>query len=80
MGGGCADAAALIHAILQPHAYLNARRARGMLDVMKAHYGRPYFQEVCVRARSRGVRLLATLRRMLEVAEKFLLWQGELAQ
>ncbi len=73
-----ADAVALIHAVLQPHAYLNARRARGMLDVMKAHHGRPYFQEVCLRARSRGVRLPSTLRRMLEVAEKLPMWQGEL--
>jgi len=73
-----ADAAALIHLVLQPHAYLNARRARGMLDVMKAHYRQPYFQDVCQRARSRGVRLPSTLKRMLEVAAKLPLWQGEL--
>jgi transposase len=73
-----ADAVALIHAVLQPHAYLNARRARGMLDVMAAHHGRPYFPEVCLRARSRGVRLPATLKRMLQAAEKLPLWQGEL--
>jgi transposase len=72
------DAVALIHAVLQPHAYLNARRARGMLDVMSVHHGRPYFQEVCLRAKSRGVRLPATLRRMMEVAEKLPLWQSEL--
>jgi len=72
------DAAALIHLVLQPHAYLNARRARGMLDVMKAHYRQPYFQDVCQRARSRGVRLPSTLKRMLEVAAKLPLWQGEL--
>ncbi len=72
------EAVVLIHAVLQPHAYLNARRARGMLEVMKTHQGRPYFQEVCVRARSRGVRLPATLKRMLEAAEKFPLWQSEL--
>ena len=47
------DAVTLIHAVLQPHAYLNARRARGMLDAMKAHHGRPYFPEVCVRAEPR---------------------------
>jgi hypothetical protein len=72
------DAVALIHAVLQPHAYLNARRARGMLDIMAAHYGRPYFQEVCLRARSRGVRLPATLRRILEAAGKLSLRQSEL--
>jgi hypothetical protein len=72
------DAVALIHAVLQPHAYLNARRARGMLDVMTAHHGRPYFQEVCLRARRRSVTLPATLRRMMEAAEKLPLWQSEL--
>jgi hypothetical protein len=72
------DAVALIHAVLQPHAYLNARRARGMLDMMRAHYGRPYFQEVCLRARRRSVTLPATLRRMMEAAEKLPLWQSEL--
>ena len=72
-----ADAVALIHAVLQPHAYPNARRARGMLDVMKAHHGRPYFQEMFAGQKPR-VRLPSTLRRMLEVAEKLPLWQSEL--
>jgi len=58
----------LIASVLQPHAYLNARRARGMLDIMAAHHGRPYFEEVCQRARSRSVVLPATLKRMLQSA------------
>jgi hypothetical protein len=49
-----------------------------MLDLLKAHHGRPYFPEVCQRAKSRGVQLPSTLRRMLEVAQKLPLWQGEL--
>jgi len=73
-----ADAVALIHGVLRPHAYLNARRARGMLDVMGAHHGRPYFQEVCSRARRRSVTLPATLRRMMEAAQSLPLWQSEL--
>jgi hypothetical protein len=72
------EAVALIHAVLQPHAYLNARRARGMLDVMAAHRCRLYFAEICLRARSRGVRLPSTLKRMLEAAQKLPLWQSEL--
>jgi len=73
-----ADAVGLIHGVLRPHAYLNARRARGMLDVMAAHHAQPYFQEVCSRARRRSVTLPATLRRMMEAAQKLPLWQSEL--
>jgi transposase len=62
------SAVELLASVLQPHAYLNARRARGMLDLLAAHHGRPYFEEVCVRARRRGVVLPATLKRMLEAA------------
>jgi hypothetical protein len=64
------SAVELLVSILQPHAYLNARRARGMLDLMAAHYGRPYFEEACLRARRRCVVLPATFRRMLEAAEQ----------
>jgi len=64
------SAVELLASVLQPHAYLNARRARGMLDIMAAHHGRPYFDEVCLRARRRCVVLPATLRRMLEAAEQ----------
>jgi transposase len=71
-------AATLVQSVLRPHAYLNARRARGMLDVMTDHHNRPYFEEVCLRARRRSVSLPATLRRMLEAAEKHPLWQHEL--
>ena len=68
----------LISSVLQPHAYLNARRARGMLDIMATHHGRPYFQEVCERAKRRSVVLPATLKRMLETAEKRPVFQQQL--
>ena len=71
-------AVALIASVLQPHAYLNARRARGMLDIMAAHHGRPYFEEVCLRAKSRSVVLPATLKRMLEAAAQRPAFQYEL--
>ncbi len=72
------EAVSLIRSVLRPHAYLNARRARGMLDILAAHQGRPYFREVCQRATRRGVCLPATLRRMMEAAERLPLWQAEL--
>ncbi len=68
----------LVRSVLQPHAYLNARRARGMLDLMAVHCGRSYFDEVCQRARRRSVVVPATLRRMLEAAERRPLWSQEL--
>lgn len=58
----------LIAAVLSPHAYLNARRARAMLSVMEAHQDKPYFDEVCERARRRSVELPKTLERMLSTA------------
>ena len=58
----------LLASVLRPHAYLNARRARGMLDILAIHHGRSYFEEVCQRATSRSVVLPATLKRMLETA------------
>jgi len=58
----------LLASVMRPHAYLNARRARGMLDILAIHHGRPYFEEICQRATSRSVVLPATLKRMLETA------------
>jgi len=68
----------LLASVLQPHAYLNARRARGMLDIMATHYGHPYFEEVCQRAKSRSVVLPSTLKRMLESAAQRPAFQLEL--
>ena len=68
----------LLASVLQPHAYLNARRARGMLDIMATHYGRPYFEAVCQRAKNRSVVLPATLKRMFEAAAQRPSFQQEL--
>jgi transposase len=78
-GRGYGQAAVeLLASVLQPHAYLNARRARGMLDVMATHHGRSYFEEVCQRAKSRSVVLPATLKRMMEAAARWPAFQHEL--
>jgi hypothetical protein len=69
------DAAlALVTAVLQPHAYLNARRARGMVPLFEQFHGKPYFDEVCTRARCHGVRIPATLKRMFELEQDKLLF------
>ena len=68
------EAVALITAVLQPHAYLNARRARGMVPLFEQFHGKPYFDQVCCRARCHGVRIPATLKRMFESEEDKLLF------
>lgn len=60
----------LLASVMRPHAYLNARRARGMLDIMATHHGKPYFDEICLRAARRSVVLPATLKRMFEAAAR----------
>ena len=60
----------LLASVMRPHAYLNARRARGMLDIMAAHYGKLYFDEICLRATRHSVVLPATLKRMFEAAAR----------
>jgi transposase len=60
----------LIESILQPHAYLNARRAQGMLEVMKAYRDCQFFSSICAEAREHGVKLPATFKARLEDAKK----------
>jgi transposase len=64
------DAYRLIQAVLSPHAYLNSRRAQGMLRAMGNHAGRLYFNEVCIQALSKGVKLPKTLTHMFESASE----------
>jgi transposase len=40
----------LIKQVLTPHAYLNARRAQGILNIMKEYSSKPYFDYVCAKA------------------------------
>jgi transposase len=64
------EAALLIASVLRPHAYLNARRAQGMLEVMKQYWGRPFFDEICREAFRREVKLPSRLRGMLKEEEQ----------
>jgi hypothetical protein len=57
-----------IESVLAPHAYINSRRAQGMLHVMKEYAGKPYFNEVCVGALAKRVKLPKTFRGMLAAA------------
>jgi hypothetical protein len=58
----------LIESVLAPHAYINSRRAQGMLRVMKEYAGKPYFNEVCAVALEKRVRLPKTFKLMLDTA------------
>jgi len=58
----------LIESVLAPHAYINSRRAQGMLRVMKEYAGKPCFNEVCTAALSKRVKLPKTFRWMLAAA------------
>jgi len=66
----------LIESVLEPHAYLNARRARGMIEIMKKYSRRPYFEQVCRKALSRRVKLPRSFRAMLEAEERQLALSG----
>jgi hypothetical protein len=55
----------LIEAVLQPHAYLNARRARGMLQVMEDYHHKSFFVDVCRKAIQKRVKLPKTFKQML---------------
>jgi transposase len=59
------DASALVETVLKPHAYVNARRAQGMLEVMKQFHRTPFFGSVCREALRRGVKVPSTFRTML---------------
>ena len=59
----------LIESILEPHAYLNCRRAQGILAIMKEYRGKPSYEQVCRRALQRGVKLPRTFKAMLKAEE-----------
>ena len=60
------DGYGLIESVLKPHAYLNARRAQGMLQVMEQYRREPFFSKICRTALRRGVKLPSTFRGMLK--------------
>lgn len=63
------SAYSLVESVLKPHAYLNARRAKGMIEVMKEYHRRPFFAHVCQEAMRRGVKLPKSFRAMLLAEE-----------
>lgn len=60
----------LVEAILEPHAYLNCRRAQGILKIMAEYSGKSFYEQVCGRALNRGVKLPRTFKAMLKAEEK----------
>ena len=60
----------LIESILKPHAYLNARRAQGMLEVMKVYVGQGCFAEVCREAVRRHVKVPSTFKAMMKAHQE----------
>ena len=64
---GFGDAAArLIESVMQPHAYINCRRAKGMLRIMEEFKHKSFFVDVCGKAIERRVRLPSTFKKMLD--------------
>jgi hypothetical protein len=57
--------ARFIESVLQPHAYLNARRAQGMLRMMEQFSHKSFFTDVCQTALNRRVKLPRTFKEML---------------
>jgi hypothetical protein len=56
----------LVEAVLRPHAFLNARRALGIIDVIKKYRTLPLLQDVCSKAADRGITTPKQLRILLE--------------
>jgi transposase len=57
---------ALIESVLRPHAFLNARRALGLLSIIKKYSEIPLLQDVCQKAAERRVTSSKQLTIMLE--------------
>ena len=56
----------LVETILQPHAFLNARRALGILDVIKKYRTLPLLQDICAKAANDGIKNPKQLKIRLE--------------
>jgi len=59
----------LIRTVLEPHAYLNARRARGILTVLEKYRSHPFREEICGKAMLKRIFIPKQIALMLE-AEK----------
>ena len=58
----------LIESVLRPHAYLNARRARGILGALEKYRAHPFLQEVCGKALNGRIHAPRQIVAMLESA------------
>lgn len=56
----------LIRSVLINHAYLNARRARGILTVLEKYRDHPFREEICARACARRIHTPKQIKQMLE--------------
>lgn len=56
----------LIESVLESHAYLHARRARGILSLLEKYRDHPFREEICQRARLRRVTTPKQIKLMLE--------------
>ena len=60
----------LVEMVLQPHAFLNARRALGIIDIVKKYRTLPLLQDICFKAAERRVQNPKQLKIMLEDEKK----------
>jgi transposase len=56
----------LVEAILSPHAYINSRRARGIINVLEKYRDHPFREEICAKAATHRVFTPKQLVQMLE--------------
>jgi len=66
----CHEAGELLKTVLMPHAFLNIRRARGVLDVLKTNADHPKLVRVCIRAKSAKIINPKTLKALFEAESK----------
>lgn len=56
----------LIERVLTPHAYLNSRRAKGILDILEKYHHLPVFEEIIAKAITRSIKLPKSLKLIFE--------------
>jgi transposase len=56
----------LIEALLSNHAFIKARTAKGLLEVMKNYKEQPFLQEICLKALNKGFFFPKQLKTLLE--------------
>lgn len=62
--------AKLIRSVLESHAYIHARRARGILSVLEKYRSHPFLQEICGKALRKRIHSPKVLMQMLEEENK----------